>query len=51
MAVAVSNTKNELWPLMGYELRSKLASQIDDQDFLAGSKACDITDGTCEACQ
>lgn len=27
------------------------AVQPDDQDFLAGSKACDVTDGTCEACQ
>ena len=24
-AVAIENAKNELWPLMGYELRSKLA--------------------------
>ena len=27
VAVAISNTTNELWPLMGYELRSKLAEQ------------------------
>jgi len=25
VAVAISNAKNELWPLMGYELRSKLS--------------------------
>lgn len=25
VAVAIANAKNELWPLMGYELRSKLA--------------------------
>ncbi len=25
-AVAIANAKNELWPLMGYALRSKLAS-------------------------
>lgn len=24
-SVAIENAKNELWPLMGYELRSKLA--------------------------
>lgn len=52
VAVAISNTKSELWPLMGYELRSKLASQSDDQDFLSASKACDLSgEGTCEACQ
>lgn len=27
VAVAVSNARNELWPLMGYELRSKLAQE------------------------
>ena len=26
VAIAISNSKNELWPLMGYELRSKLAA-------------------------
>ena len=26
VAVATANAKNELWPLMGYELRSKLAA-------------------------
>ena len=25
VAVATANSKNELWPLMGYELRTKLA--------------------------
>jgi hypothetical protein len=25
-AVAIENAKNELWPLMGYELRSKLSA-------------------------
>lgn len=28
-----------------------LPEPADDQDFLSGVKACDITDGTCEACQ
>lgn len=52
VAVATANATNELWPLMGYELRSKLAEQKQPEpDFLAGSKACDLTDGTCEACQ
>lgn len=57
VAVAIGNAKNELWPLMGYELRSRLAASvdagipIDDQDFLAGLSACNLEDGTCEACQ
>lgn len=56
VAVAISNAKNELWPLMGYELRSKLASQnlaqVQPVDFLAGTKACDLSgEGTCDACQ
>ncbi len=54
VAVAIGNAKNELWPLMGYELRSRLAASAqpaDEQDFLAGSQACNLEDGTCEACQ
>ncbi len=48
--VAIENARNELWPLMGYELRSKLASASVD-DFPLG-KACDLSgEGTCEACQ
>lgn len=48
--IARENAVQKIWPLMGYELRSKLAE--DEPDFLAGSKACDLTgDGTCEACQ
>lgn len=51
-AVAIENAKNELWPLMGYELRSKLAAKAaHDDDFPLG-KACDLSgEGTCEACQ
>lgn len=50
-SVAIENAKNELWPLMGYELRSKLAAPTDDNDFPLG-KACDLSgEGTCEACQ
>lgn len=26
--IAIENAKNELWPLMGYELRSKLAACV-----------------------
>lgn len=54
VAVAIGNAKNELWPLMGYELRSRLAASAqpaDEQDFLAGSQACNLEDGICEACQ
>ncbi len=51
--IARENAVQKIWPLMGYELRSKLASQpSDDQDFLASSKACDLSgEGTCDACQ
>lgn len=50
--VAIENARNELWPLMGYELRSKLAATpAADNDFPLG-KACDLSgEGTCEACQ
>ncbi len=48
--VAIENARNELWPLMGYELRTKLAAATDN-DFALG-KACDLSgEGTCEACQ
>lgn len=58
--VAIDNSKNELWPLMGYELKCRLAAAIpspaaantaDSDDFLAGVKACSINDPDCEACQ
>lgn len=49
--IARENAVQKIWPLMGYELRSKLAANTAEPDFLAGSKACDVTDGTCEACQ
>lgn len=51
--IARENAVQKVWPLMGYELRSKLAEQKKaEPDFLAGSKACDlIGDGSCEACQ
>jgi hypothetical protein len=50
-SVAVENAKHELWPLMGYELRSQLAAPTPDNDFPLG-KACDLSgEGTCEACQ
>ena len=49
--IARENAVQKIWPLMGYELRSKLTANTAESDSLAGSKACDITDGTCEACQ
>lgn len=54
---ARQNAVQKIWPLMVYELRSRLAASadagvpIDDQDFLAGLSACNLEDGTCEACQ
>lgn len=50
--VARANAVQKIWPLMGYELRSKLAAQAaHDDDFPLG-KACDLSgEGTCEACQ
>ena len=49
--IARENAVQKIWLLMGYGLRSKLAANTAEPDFLAGSKACDVTDGTCEACQ
>lgn len=52
--VARENAVQKIWPLMGYELRSRLAASAqpaDEQDFLAGSQACNLEDGICEACQ
>lgn len=51
--VARQNAVQKIWPLMGYELRSKLAAQVNaEPDFLAGAKACDLNGDTpCEACQ
>ncbi len=50
--VARANAVQKIWPLMGYDLRSKLAAQAaHDDDFPLG-KACDLSgEGTCEACQ
>jgi hypothetical protein len=50
--VARSNAVQKIWPLMGYELKSKLFAQpTPDDDFPLG-KACDLSgEGTCEACQ
>lgn len=39
----------QIWPLLGYQLRSKLA--VDQEDFPLG-KACDLSgEGPCEGCQ
>lgn len=47
--IARQNAVAKIWPLMGYELRSKLAAA--DNDFHLG-KACDLSgEGECEACQ
>lgn len=50
--VARANAVQKIWPLMGYELKSKLAATpTDDNDFPLGN-ACDLSgEGTCEACQ
>lgn len=53
--IARTNAMQKIWPLMGYELRSKLAFKPEcsasDNDFPLG-KACDLSgEGTCEACQ
>ena len=41
---------NQIWPLMGYELKSKLATPADD--FTLPEKTfCDASSGTCESCQ
>lgn len=50
--VARANAVQKIWPLMGYELRTKLAAApADNNDFPLG-KACDLSgEGTCEACQ
>ena len=48
--IARANAVNKLWPLLGYELKSKL--HANEPDFLAGKAACDLSgEGTCEACQ
>lgn len=48
--IARTNAVAKIWPLMGYELRSKLSS-AESNDFPLG-KACDLSgEGTCEACQ
>ncbi len=47
--IARQNAVAKVWPLMGYELRSKLSTS--DNDFPLG-KACDLSgESTCEACQ
>ena len=47
--IARQNAVAKIWPLMGYELKAKLAAA--DNDFPLG-KACDLSgEGTCEACQ
>lgn len=50
--VARANAVQKIWPLMGYELRTKLAAApAESNDFPLG-KACDLSgEGTCEACQ
>lgn len=49
--VARANAVQKIWPLMGYELRTKLDATPADNDFPLG-KACDLSgEGTCEACQ
>ena len=49
--IARANAVQKIWLLMGYKLRSKLVAQPAEPDFLAGSQACNLEDGICEACQ
>lgn len=50
--VARANAVQKIWPLMGYELRSKLAAQDAlDEDFPLGKACANSGEGSCEACQ
>ena len=47
--IARANAVQKIWPLMGYELKSKLFAE--NTDFPLG-KACDLSnEGPCEGCQ
>lgn len=49
--IARANAEQKIWPLMGYELRSRLAAPAEP-DFLAGKQACSLGgEGACEAFQ
>ncbi|CAB4134980.1 Phage protein (N4 Gp49/phage Sf6 gene 66) family [uncultured Caudovirales phage] len=53
--IARRNAEAKIWELMGYELRTKLATpaleRVTAEDFPLG-KACDLSsEGVCEACQ
>lgn len=52
--IARANAVQKMWPLMGYELKTKLAMlvpAINGDDFPLG-KACDLSnDKGCESCQ
>jgi len=53
--IARTDAVNQMWPLMGYELKSRLHREalapVAEPDFLSGAKACDRFDPTCESCQ
>jgi len=57
--IARANAEQKIWPLMGYALKEMLhmitqtrgRPTADSDDFLAGAKACDRFDPTCESCQ
>lgn len=50
--IARANAVQKIWPLMGYELRSKLAAQAAlDEDFPLGKACATSGEGSCEACQ
>ena len=50
--IAHANAVQKIWPLMGYELRSKLAAQAAlDEDFPLGKACATSGEGSCEACQ
>lgn len=50
--IARANAVQKIWPLMGYELRSKLAAEAAlDEDFPLGKACATSGEGSCEACQ
>jgi hypothetical protein len=50
--VARANAVQKIWPLMGYELRGRLAViAAADNDFPLGKASAISSEGSCEACQ
>ena len=38
-------------PVSQLPVQAEVGTPVDDEDFLAGSQACNLDVGTCEACQ